>query len=90
MGGGDSKGFDIIVSSPKKVVSIKLEVELIHEIDAVWQKLGYRSRSEFLREAILYFLQVAPRLKASMEKPPDAPGPEEEVDEGEEALPEEA
>ncbi len=87
MGSGGSKGFDIIVSSPKKVVSIKLEVELIHEIDAVWQKLGYRSRSEFLREAILYFLQVAPRLKASIEKPFSMQ--EEEEAEGE-ALPEEA
>jgi len=54
----------IIVSpgSPKKVVSIKLEVDIIREIDEVWKKLGYSSRSEFIREAILYYAQIAPML----------------------------
>jgi metal-responsive CopG/Arc/MetJ family transcriptional regulator len=58
-------GRNIIIvppGSPKKVVSIKLEVDIIREIDEVWKKLGYSSRSEFIREAILYYAQIAPML----------------------------
>jgi len=52
---------DIPVPSPKRVVSVKLEVELIEEIDRVWRMLGYNSRSDFIREAILYYMQIAMR-----------------------------
>ena len=52
---------DVPVPSPKKVVSVKLEVELVEEIDRVWRMLGYSSRSEFIREAILYYMQIATR-----------------------------
>jgi len=50
--------FDVPVSPPKKVVSIKLEVDIIEEMDRIWRSLGYASRSEFIREAILYYMQV--------------------------------
>ena len=50
--------FDIPVPPPKKVVSVKLEVDIIEEIDRIWRSLGYASRSEFIREAILYYMQV--------------------------------
>ena len=50
--------FDVPVSPPKKVVSVKLEVDIIEEMDRVWRSLGYASRSEFIREAILYYMQV--------------------------------
>ncbi|BEP17644.1 hypothetical protein PYJP_09960 [Pyrofollis japonicus] len=50
--------FDIVIPSPKKVVSIKLEVDLLEEIDRLWRSLGYTSRSEFIREALIYYMQV--------------------------------
>ncbi|RUM47354.1 MAG: hypothetical protein DSY37_02920 [Hyperthermus sp.] len=53
----------IITGSPKKVVSFKLDVSLIEEIDRVWSMLGYSSRSEFIRDAVIYYMQVAVRLK---------------------------
>ncbi len=56
------KDFDIVIPSPKRVVSIKLEIDLIEEIDRLWRSLGYTSRSEFIREAILYYMQVAKQL----------------------------
>ncbi len=58
------RGIDIIVSSPKKVVSVKLDVEIIDEIDRVWRSLGYSNRSEFLREAILFYLQFVKKRGA--------------------------
>jgi Arc/MetJ-type ribon-helix-helix transcriptional regulator len=57
----NSSILDIPVPSPKRVVSVKLEVELIEEIDRVWRMLGYNSRSDFIREAILYYMQIAMR-----------------------------
>ncbi|WP_236698202.1 ribbon-helix-helix domain-containing protein [Pyrodictium occultum] len=50
--------FEVPVSPPKKVVSVKLEVDIIEEMDRLWRSLGYTSRSEFIREAILYYMQV--------------------------------
>ncbi len=52
---------DVPVPSPKRVVSVKLEVELIEEMDRLWRLLGYNSRSDFIREAILYYMQIAAR-----------------------------
>lgn len=63
---GGSRDIDIIVSSPKKVVSVKLDVEIIDEIDRVWRSLGYSNRSEFLREAILFYLQFVKKRGASV------------------------
>ncbi len=60
--------------SPKKVVSIKLEVDIIREIDEVWRKLGYSSRSEFIREAILYYAQIAPILRSVKNRSKDRIG----------------
>ncbi len=50
--------FDLVIPSPKRVVSIKLEIDLIEEIDRLWRSLGYTSRSEFIREAIIYYMQI--------------------------------
>jgi len=52
----------IIVESPKKVVSFKLDVDIIAQIDEVWPQLGYQSRSQFLREAVLFYLQYVQRV----------------------------
>jgi|GEM_PF-6077396 len=60
----------IVVESPKKVVSFKLDVDIIAQIDEVWPRLGYRSRSQFLREAVLFYLQyVQKRLREHKEAP---------------------
>jgi Arc/MetJ-type ribon-helix-helix transcriptional regulator len=64
----DNEVIDVLVPSPKRVVSVKLEVELIEEIDRVWRLLGYNSRSDFIREAILYYMQIAMRRLESSSK----------------------
>ncbi len=68
VGDRDAVVFEVRMTPPKKVVSIKLEVDLIAEIDRLWPKLGYRSRSDFIREAILYYMQIAPKLHGKTEK----------------------
>jgi Arc/MetJ-type ribon-helix-helix transcriptional regulator len=50
--------FYLPIGSPKKVVSVKLEVEIIDEMDKLWRTLGYSSRSDFIREAILAYMQL--------------------------------
>ncbi|ABM81092.1 ribbon-helix-helix domain-containing protein [Hyperthermus butylicus] len=61
----DTQIIDVVVPSPKKVVSVKLEVEIIEELDRTWRALGYTSRSEFIREAILYYMQVVQARRAA-------------------------
>ena len=56
----------VITGSPKKVVSVKLEVDLINQIDQVWKRLGYSSRSHFLREAIIFYLQYVMFLHSQL------------------------
>ncbi|HIP85198.1 MAG TPA: ribbon-helix-helix protein, CopG family [Pyrodictium sp.] len=53
----NSDYIDVVLSPAKKVVSIKLDVDIIEELDKLWRKLGYNSRSEFIREAILFYMQ---------------------------------
>jgi metal-responsive CopG/Arc/MetJ family transcriptional regulator len=55
---------DIVIDSPKKVVSFKLDVDIISQIDELWPRLGYRSRSQFLREAVLFYVQYVQRRLA--------------------------
>lgn len=71
----------VITGSPKKVVSIKLDVDLINEIDRVWQKLGYSSRSEFIREAILYYLQHVTLFQQQLSPSSTSTGDGDEVEE---------
>ena len=71
----------VITGSPKKVVSIKLDVDLINEIDRVWQRLGYSSRSEFIREAILYYLQHVTLLNQQLSLSPPKAEDKEGVEE---------
>jgi len=61
----DSDYIDVVLPPTKKVVSVKLDVDIIEELDRLWKKLGYNSRSEFIREAILFYMQyVQEKLKA--------------------------
>ncbi|MET1102181.1 MAG: ribbon-helix-helix domain-containing protein [Pyrodictiaceae archaeon] len=57
--GGKREGetFDIIIVPPKRVISVKLEAELVNLLDRIWREYGYSSRSEFIREAIMYYIQ---------------------------------
>jgi len=60
----NSDYIDVVLSPTKKVVSVKLDVDIIEELDRLWRKLGYNSRSEFIREAILFYMQyVQERLE---------------------------
>jgi len=53
----NSDYIDVVLPPTKKVVSVKLDVDIIEELDKLWKKLGYNSRSEFIREAILFYMQ---------------------------------
>lgn len=49
----------IEVSIPlTKVISIKIDVETLKETDALYRKRGFKSRSEFIREAILLYVEL--------------------------------
>ena len=40
----------------KRVVSVKLEETLVEMLDDLWRSLGYQNRSEFIREAIVWYM----------------------------------
>jgi len=41
-----------------KVVSVKLDMALLKEIDELCRQLNYRSRSEFIREALRLYVNL--------------------------------
>ena len=62
-GAGDF--FELPAESRKKVVSVKMEETLIYELDRLWRSLGYSSRSEFIREAIVYYMMIVRAVRQS-------------------------
>ena len=57
--------FELPAESRKKVVSVKMEETLIYELDRLWRSLGYQSRSEFIREAIVYYMMIVRAVRQS-------------------------
>jgi len=47
---------EVIVPTPKKGICFKLEVDLINTIDEIWRERGFSSRSDFIREAIIWYI----------------------------------
>ncbi len=45
-----------------KVVSVKLDLSTLKEIDDAYRKYDYRSRSEFIREAISVYMKLLRRF----------------------------
>jgi predicted DNA-binding protein len=41
-----------------KVISIKLDIETYNEVEQLYKKFNYRSRSEFIRDAIEFYIKV--------------------------------
>jgi len=41
-----------------RVLTVKIEEKLLNEIDKRARELGYRSRSEFVREALEFYLRI--------------------------------
>jgi predicted transcriptional regulator len=41
-----------------KVISIKLDIETYNEVEQLYKKFNYRSRSEFIRDAIGFYIKV--------------------------------
>jgi predicted DNA-binding protein len=41
-----------------KVISLKLNIETYNEIEQLYKKFNYRSRSEFIRDAIEFYIKV--------------------------------
>ena len=41
-----------------KAISIKLDIETYNEVEQLYKKFNYRSRSEFIRDAIEFYIKV--------------------------------
>ena len=52
-----SESFELDVKIPR-VVSIKLEQGALKRLDAAWKKAGYKSRSDFIRDAIKIYIEL--------------------------------
>ena len=53
-----SNAFELPAVSRKRVVSVKLEETLLALLDEVWRSLGYQNRSQFIREAIVWYMMI--------------------------------
>ncbi len=54
---------EIFVTPPSKVVSVKMDVELLNKIDEVCRRRGFPSRSEFIRQAVIFYIEYLSRLE---------------------------
>ncbi|MEM3831548.1 MAG: ribbon-helix-helix domain-containing protein [Sulfolobales archaeon] len=52
-------------NSSTRVVTIKLDEELLQKIDITWQRLGYSSRSNFLKDAVQLYLRMISLIESS-------------------------
>jgi metal-responsive CopG/Arc/MetJ family transcriptional regulator len=41
-----------------KVISLKLDIETFNEIEQLYKKFNYKSRSEFIRDAIQFYIKA--------------------------------
>ncbi|MCC6045259.1 MAG: ribbon-helix-helix domain-containing protein [Ignisphaera sp.] len=41
-----------------KVISLKLDIETLNEIEQLYKKFNYKSRSEFIRDAIQFYIKA--------------------------------
>ncbi len=44
-----------------RVISIKLNEDMVRDIDTIYKKYNYRSRSELIREALLLYTELLKR-----------------------------
>ncbi len=44
-----------------KVISIKLDEDMVRDIDIIYRKYNYRSRSELIREALFLYTELLKR-----------------------------
>jgi len=44
-----------------RVISIKLDEDMVRDIDTIYKKYNYRSRSELIREALLLYTELLKR-----------------------------
>lgn len=52
-----SESFELDVRVPR-IVSIKLEQGMLKQLDDAWKKAGYKSRSDFIRDAIKIYMEL--------------------------------
>lgn len=68
-----SESFELDLRMPK-TVSIKMEQRLLRQMDEAWRKMGYKTRSEFIRDAIEVYIKILeelskqPQNQSSVEK----------------------
>jgi Arc/MetJ-type ribon-helix-helix transcriptional regulator len=56
-----SESFELDLRMPK-TVSIKMEQRLLRQMDEAWRKMGYKTRSEFIRDAIEVYIKILEEL----------------------------
>ena len=63
---GSSSIFELPAVSRKRVVSVKLEETLLAMLDEVWRSFGYQNRSQFIREAIIWYMMMVRSAKKGL------------------------
>ncbi len=56
----DDRTMELILDGPR-VVTVKMDEPLLRQMDSVWPKLGFKSRSEFIRFAVSLAIKIANR-----------------------------
>ncbi len=56
----DDRTMELILDGPR-VVTVKMDDKLLRQIDSLWPKLGFKSRSEFIRYAVSVVVKMANR-----------------------------
>lgn len=56
-----SESFELDLKMPK-TVSIKMEQRQLRQMDEAWRKMGYKTRSEFIRDAIELYIKILEEL----------------------------
>ncbi len=57
----------VVIPPAKKTVCVKIDEDVLREIDTIITK-EYSNRSEFIREAIIYYIQVYKQYNQSIEE----------------------
>ncbi len=52
-----SESFELDVRIPR-IISIKLDQGTLKKLDDMWKKAGYKSRSDFIRNAIKIYIEL--------------------------------
>ena len=60
--GRENSDIVLIIPPPKKTICVKIDQDLLDFVDRVVRELGYETRSDFFREAIIYYAQIVEKV----------------------------